>query len=175
MVNTEVDTTLFGTDVSYEIGGRWLAYWTFLLRLMVGWWFFHAGITKLLESGVSYNASWFVAQEDLVLSPIMNLFQSGIPYGIVQFMIPVGETLIGLGLLVGCLVRLASFFGTFLMIFFVTTNRDWAHGLVNSDMMGLLLFVTMIVLAAGRIWGIDAILERTVFVQNNPWMRYLLG
>ncbi|WEL16565.1 Thiosulfate dehydrogenase (quinone) large subunit, DoxX family protein [Halorhabdus sp. SVX81] len=170
-----MDTTLFGTDVSYEIDGRWLAYWTFLLRVVVGWWFFHAGITKVLESGVSYNASWFVAQEGLVLSPIMNLFQSGIPYGLVQFWIPVGETLIGLGLLVGCLVRLASFFGAFLMMFFVTTNRGFAHSMVNSDLMGLLLFITLIVLAAGRVWGIDAYLERLDIVQKYPRLRYLLG
>lgn len=175
MADTDVNTTLFGTNVSYEIGGRWLAYWSFLLRVMVGWWFFHAGVTKLLASGVSYDASFFVAKEGTVLSPIMNLFQSGIPYGIVQFMIPVGETLIGLGLLVGCLVRLASFFGVFLMTFFVTANQDWGHGFVNADLMGLLLFFTIIVLGAGRIWGIDAILEKSLVVQNNPWLRYLLG
>lgn len=175
MASTKVDTTLFGSNVSYSVDGRWLAYWSFLLRLIVGWWLFHAGIHKLLESGVSYNAKWFVTQEGLVLSPVMNVFSDGLLYGFVQFMVPVGETLIGLGLLVGCLVRLASFFGAFLMIFFVTTNRDWANGFVNGDLMGLLLFATMIVLAAGRIWGIDAYLEQTSVVKNNPWLRYLLG
>ncbi|MFB6128987.1 MAG: DoxX family membrane protein [Halorhabdus sp.] len=175
MVNTEVDTTLFGTEVSYELDSRWLAYWTLILRLMVGWWFFHAGFTKILSSGFSYNASWFVAKEGTAVSPIMNLFTSGIPYGLVQFWIPVGETLIGLGLLFGCLLRLASFFGAFLMTFFTAANQGWAHGMVNGDLMGLLLFVALIVLGAGRVWGLDAYIERMYFVQENPWLRYILG
>jgi thiosulfate dehydrogenase [quinone] large subunit len=53
-------------------------------------------------------------------------------------MIPVGETLIGLGLIVGGLVRLASFFGGVLMVFFYLGNASWSHGFVNGDLMGLL-------------------------------------
>jgi len=175
MANTEVDTTLFGTDVSYEIDGRWLAYWTLLLRLMVGWWFLHAGTGKLFEAGVQYNAQWFVTQGGTVVSPIMNVFADGMLYGLVQFMIPVGQTMIGLGLILGCLLRLASFFGAFLMVFFTTANQGWANGMVNGDLFGLLLFIALIILGAGRVWGIDAYLERTAFVQNNPWLRYILG
>jgi thiosulfate dehydrogenase [quinone] large subunit len=175
MANTEVNTTLFGTDVSYEIDARWLAYWTLLLRLIVGWWFLHAGLGKLFEAGVQYNAQWFVTQEGTVVSPIMNLFADGLLYGVVQFMIPVGQTLIGLGLILGCLLRLASFFGAFLMVFFTTANQGWANGMVNGDLFGLLLFIALIILGAGRVWGLDAYLEQTAFVQNNPWLRYILG
>jgi len=33
----------------------------------------------------------------------------------------------------------------------------------------------MIVFATGRYYGLDAIIERTSFVQNHPRLRYLLG
>ncbi|WP_136688189.1 DoxX family protein [Halorhabdus amylolytica] len=173
MANTEVNTTLFGTNVSYEIDGRWLAYWTLLLRLIVGWWFLHAGLDKILNW--PFDASWFVGSEGTVVSPIMAPFSSGIGLEIVNFMVPVGQTLIGLGLIVGCLLRLAAFFGAFLMVFFTTANQDWAHGMVNGDLMGLVLFIALIVLGAGRVWGLDAYIERTALVRNNQWLRYILG
>ncbi|QGN06342.1 DoxX family membrane protein [Halorhabdus sp. CBA1104] len=174
MANTEVDTTLFGTDVSYEIDGRWLAYFTFLLRAVVGYWFFHAGITKIID-GFSAEGYLKFAADYTIMEPIVSPFASGIGLEFANFMIPVGETLIGLGVLVGLLVRLASFFGVFLMLFFVTINNGWGHSIVTSDLMGLLLFVAMIVLGAGRVWGLDAYVEKMAFVQNNPWLRYLLG
>jgi len=40
------------------------------------------------------------------------------------------------------------------MTLFWVGNAGFGHGLVNSDFMGLLLFVTMIVLAAGRYYGL---------------------
>jgi len=94
--------------------------------------------------------------------------------GFTNFMIPLGETLIGLGLVVGGLVRLASFFGAFLMVFFYLGNASWSHGLVNGDLMGLMLFVTMGVLGAGRVLGIDSIIEDMDFADSRV-AKYLLG
>jgi len=42
-------------------------------------------------------------------------------------------------------------------------------------LMGLVLFVTIIVFGAGRVWGVDSYLETTDLVGNRPWLRYLLG
>jgi len=33
----------------------------------------------------------------------------------------------------------------------------------------------MIVLGAGRVWGLDAIVEDTAVVKQNPVLRYFLG
>jgi thiosulfate dehydrogenase [quinone] large subunit len=41
--------------------------------------------------------------------------------------------------------------------------------------MGLLLFVTLLILGAGRYYGLDAVLERLEPVDNHPRLRYLLG
>ncbi|UHQ95971.1 hypothetical protein HYG82_21065 [Natrinema halophilum] len=90
-------------------------------------------------------------------------------------MIPLGEFLIGLGLILGVLVRLAAFFGGVLMTLFYLGNADWAHGYVNGDLLGLLLFVIIGAFAAGRILGVDAVLEQTEFVQQRPRLRYLFG
>lgn len=44
---TNVDTrNVLGEGVSLELSGTWAGYWIAMLRLLTGWWFFHAGITK---------------------------------------------------------------------------------------------------------------------------------
>jgi len=41
------------------------------------------------------------------------------------------------------------------MVLFWTGNAGFGHGMVNSDLMGLLLFVTVMILAAGRYYGLQ--------------------
>lgn len=177
MSTQHVDTTVLGTDVSLSFDKPWAAYWMFFLRMLTGWWFLHAGLTKIMEDGLMMpegGLMWFMGNEAAITYPVMDAF-TGSLLPIVQFLIPVGEFLIGLGLLVGLLTRLAAFNGALLMSFFYFGNMDWAHGLVNGDLMGLLLFITVAVFGAGRIWGLDAIVEKMSWVQKRPWTRYLLG
>lgn len=177
MSTQHVDTNVLGTDVSLKFDKPWAAYWMFFLRVLTGWWFMHAGLTKVMENGLMMPASgvgWFMGNEAAITYPIMQAF-SGSLLPLVQFLIPVGELLIGLGLIVGLLTRLAAFNGALLMSFFYFGNMDWAHGLFSGDLMGLLLFMTVAIFGAGRVWGLDAIVEKMPFVQKRPWMRYLLG
>ncbi|MCO8266995.1 DoxX family membrane protein [Haloferax sp. AB510] len=145
-----------------------------LTRLITGYWFFHAGVTKL----GGFNAAGYLANAPAA-SPLQGFFAwaAATPWllDLTNFMIPVGETLIGLGLIVGALVRLAAFFGGVLMVFFYLGNADWGHGLVNGDLFGLMMFAIVGTLAAGRILGLDAIIEKMEFVQQRPVLKYLLG
>jgi thiosulfate dehydrogenase [quinone] large subunit len=151
-------------------------YWVALLRVITGWWFFHSGLSKLLGDGLNYTFGWIYLRGmgDTVLGPLATWMGYNFP-NVIEAMVPIGELLIGLGLLVGALVRLASLFGMFFMSLFWVGNADFGHGLVNGDLMGLLMFATMIVLAAGRYYGLDAVLEQTQFVRDHPRLRYLMG
>ncbi|MFB6089947.1 MAG: DoxX family membrane protein [Halobellus sp.] len=173
-----VKTELLGNDVSLEFSRPWGSYWLVFLRVLTGWWFMHAGLTKLMTNGLVMpkgGITWFIGASGTPVSPIMSLFQSGLPLLFVRFMVPVGEFLIGLGLIVGGLLRLASFFGAFLMTFFYFVNHGWRHGMFSGDLMGLLLFITVALFGAGRVLGLDAYLEETDWVKRNSWARYLLG
>ncbi len=171
-----VRTTLFGTNVSLALDGPWTGYWLLLLRLVAGWWFFASGLGKIVEHGVLYDAyGWMMfATEGTLVYPITSWFAANAVW-LPNLMIPWGQLAIGLGLLVGCLTRLAAANGAFLMVFFYFGNADWANGFVNGDLLGLLLFVTIVVFGAGRVFGLDAVLERTETVRNNPWLRYVMG
>lgn len=164
-----------GTGFSFEVSGPWATYWVAMLRVITGWWFFHAGVTKLLDSGLSYGYApmYLEGMSGTTLGPVAT-FLAGFP-DLMGAMVPLFETLIGLALIAGLLTRLASFGGVIFMSLFWVGNAGFGHGVVNGDLMGLLLFVTMIALAAGRYYGLDAFVEKMSFVQNNPRLKYLLG
>jgi thiosulfate dehydrogenase [quinone] large subunit len=150
--------------------------WIATLRVIVGWWFFHAGVTKLIESELHFTAgpSYLRGMGDTVLGPVAVWMGTTIP-GLVEAIVPLAETLIGLALIAGALVRLAAFGGAVFMAFFWVGNAEFGHGVVNGDLMGLLLFVTLMVLGAGRYYGLDAVLERLALVENYPRLARLLG
>ena len=180
MVQTAVETRLFGSEVSLRFDRAWVAYWTLFLRLVMGWYFLHVGLEKYpwaLGTEPFNAAGWLGGATQGTLVYPLTGWAANTPWvlGFANVMIPLGQTLIGLGLLLGVLVRLASFFGAFLMFFFYFGNADWEHGFVNGDLLALLLFATVIVWGAGRVFGVDAWIESTDFVRNRPWFRYLLG
>ncbi len=164
------------TEFEFDTVGPLAASWLALLRLVTGWWFFHAGVTKLIEDGLAftYGPMYLKGMTGTALGPLPVWMGENLGW-LIQAGVPLGETLIGLGLMAGVLVRLASVFGAFFMVLFWIGNAGFGHGLVNGDFMGLLLFVTMIVFATGRYYGLDGIIEQTALVQNHPKLRYILG
>ena len=167
-----------GNAVGFDLNGTLAGYWAAALRIITGYWFLNAGVTKFaFVAGEPFDASGWMLNATGG-SPIHGFFAwaAGTPW-LLEFtnvMIPLGETLIGLGLLVGGLVRLAAFFGGILMTFFYLGNAAWSHGFVNGDLMGLLLFVTVGVLGAGRVLGLDALIEQTD-VGDTRAAKLLLG
>lgn len=175
---TSIQTSLLGRNVSFPVSESWLAYWLVILRVIVGWWMLHAGLDKFLAW--PFNAGWFVggAAGGTSLGPIVTPFADGVLLSFTNIMIPLGQTLIGLGLILGALTRLAAFFGAFLMTFFYFINGEtggWAHGVVTGELLGLLIFAMIATVGAGRILGIDAYLVQSEFVENHPRLRYFIG
>src|SRR6056297_232851 len=176
-MTTNQTTALLGARYDFDDADTVASYTMLLVRLVVGYWFLHAGWTKFaFVAGEPFSAAGYLANAE---SPIAWLFAivAETPWLLefTNFMIPLGEFLIGLGILLGALTRLAAFFGGFLMVLFYLGNADWAHGYVNGDLMGLLLFAIVGIFATGRVLGIDGFIEDTEFVRQRPWLRYLLG
>jgi thiosulfate dehydrogenase [quinone] large subunit len=175
---TSIDTRLLGRTVSFEVSEPWLAYWLVIMRVSVGWWMLHAGLDKFLAW--PFDAGWFVggAAAGTSVGPFVTLFSGGVALSFVNVVIPLGQTLIGLGLVLGALTRLASFFGAVLMAFFYFINGEtggWSHGVVTGELLGLLIFAMIATLGAGRVLGVDAYLARTTFFEARPKMRWLIG
>ncbi|WP_436930341.1 DoxX family membrane protein [Halosimplex halobium] len=165
-----------GEEFAFDIGGPVAKYWVAMLRVIVGWWFFHAGVTKLIEHGLAYGYGPAYLQEmtGTALGPIPVLMGEHLAW-LIKPGVPLFEMLIGLGIMFGVLTRLAAFGGAFFMTLFWVGNAGYGHGLVTGDFMGLLLMITMAALAAGRYYGGDAIIEQTGFVERHPKLKYILG
>jgi len=78
------------------------------------------------------------------------------------------------------LTRLAAFFGAFMMLVFYFGNWDVTHGLVNGDFAYMLVFLAVAALGAGRVLGLDAIIERyqvggQALIERYPALDYVLG
>jgi thiosulfate dehydrogenase [quinone] large subunit len=173
---SDVENEFPGVPGSPTVSGAWGTYWIAFLRLTVGWWFFHAGVTKLLTDGLNftYGPAYLEGMAGTSLGPLAAWMGENLAW-LVKPGVPLFETLIGLALMLGLFTRLASAGGAFFMTLFWVGNAEFGHGVVNGNLMGLLLFLTMIVLAAGRYYGLDAYVERTGIVCDYPRLKYLLG
>ena len=163
-------------ETEFALDGPWATYWIAFLRVVTGWWFFHAGVTKIIENGFAftYGPSYMKGMTGTALGGIPVWMGNNLAW-LIEPGVPLFETLIGLALIAGAFTRLAAFGGVIFMTLFWVGNAGFGHGVVNSDLMGLFLFMTVIVLAAGRYYGLDALLEQTALVKQNPKLRYLLG
>jgi len=109
---------MLGREVSFNVSKPWLSFWLVTMRLVAGWWLLHAGLDKV--ANWPFDASWFVggAAAGTSLGPVVTMFSSGPGLAFTNVAVPIGQVLIGLGLVVGGLTRAAAFFGAFMMMFF---------------------------------------------------------
>jgi thiosulfate dehydrogenase [quinone] large subunit len=184
MSNEEV--TLRSTVAGFTAEGKLhtLSVWFILaLRLMMGIAFFQSGFEKVLSG--SFSAGGYLTNAPRANgSPLADLFVAmGNTEWFVAFVnvaVPWGEVLIGLGLLVGAVTRLAAFFGAFMMLLFYFGNWEISHGYINGDFAYMLVFLSVAAFGAGRILGLDQYIEAyevggQPLAERYPWMRYLLG
>ncbi|TQQ82821.1 DoxX family protein [Halonotius terrestris] len=180
---------LLGRPVAFNYSETWLGYSMLALRVVMAWVFLQAGLAKLFEGGLSDPLAWssagFLNNAIAEANPLYGVFQFFANYtAIIDPMVVFGQILIGLALLFGIFVRFAALMGAIQMTFFWTAAWQGglmagfpvAHGyFVDSSFVYLLLLFGLGAWGAGRILGIDAALEETAIVRNNPSLRYLLG
>ncbi|EJN59563.1 DoxX family protein [Halogranum salarium B-1] len=145
--------------------------------------FLQAGLGKLLGGG--FDAAGYLQNVPSANgSPLAGVFVSmaQTPWfmDVVNVAVPWGQVCIGLGLIVGCLTRLAAFWGAFMMVMFYFGNWDIAHGYINGDFAYMLVFLSVAAFGAGRIFGLDAYIERyevdgVPLADRYPWAQYVLG
>jgi uncharacterized membrane protein YphA (DoxX/SURF4 family) len=88
-----------------------------LLRIAVGWHFLYEGIAKIIAG--NWSSAPFLAGSKWIFAPVFNsMAESAAVTGIVDFLNIWGMILIGLGLIVGVFIRLASAAGALMLIMY---------------------------------------------------------
>ncbi len=147
----------------------------FLLRISLGWLFFYAGITKILDNnwsafGYLNSAKTFVVFYKWLASPQV------LP--VVNFLNKWGLTLIGLSLILGIFTKLSSLFGTILMFLYYLPIIQFPYPnkqsfIVDEHIIYLLSLITILTLKAGRFYGLDSVLARNFYIKHHKIAKFL--
>ncbi|OGM98825.1 MAG: hypothetical protein A2915_01590 [Candidatus Yanofskybacteria bacterium RIFCSPLOWO2_01_FULL_41_34] len=130
----------------------------FLSRISLGVLFFYAGITKVL------NPSWSATEYLNSAKTFPGLFQwfaSAGNLGWVNFVNEWGLTLVGVALIIGLLVKLASVGGVLLMILYYLPVLSFPYAgehsfLVDEHIIYITTFLVLFASNAGTVWGLDS-------------------
>ena len=130
-------------------------------RVALGWLFFYAGITKVLNpnwsaKGYLAGAKTFGAFYQWLLTPHI------IPF--VNFINEWGLTLLGVSLILGIFVRLSSILGAVLMLLYYFPILQFPYPNANSYIVDehiiyALILIFFAALRAGRVMGFDSFLK----------------
>jgi thiosulfate dehydrogenase (quinone) large subunit len=129
----------------------------FLLRISLGWLFFYAGITKILDpswsaAGYLNGAKTFSGLYQWLASPEL--------ISITNFLNEWGLTLIGISLLFGVGVRVSGILGAVMMIAYYFPILEFPHVGGHSYLVDEhIVYATSLLLvafgSAGRYWGLE--------------------
>lgn len=129
----------------------------FLLRFGMGWVFFYAGISKILDP--AWSAVGYLEHAQ-TFSNFFAWFATPTNIGWVNILNEWGLLLVGVALIIGVFVRLASFAGFILMLFyyFPVLNFPMAgdHSFIIDDhIIYMLVFIVLYAYRAGDFFGLQ--------------------
>jgi thiosulfate dehydrogenase [quinone] large subunit len=176
MSTRELDTNIFGWDVQFTYSETWIGYSLFSLRVIMGWTFFYAGITKVI------NPEWSARGFLLYGVPDGNPFTwlwTAMANDWAWLLTPlnqVGLTLVGLALIVGAFVRFSAFWGALMMLFYWIANYPFHNSfLIDDHMVYVFLLFGLGAFGTGRILGLDQWIEQIDIVERYPRLKLFLG
>lgn len=148
---------------------------TLLLRLTMGWIFVWSGFDKLLGE---FGSAGFLA--NATKGPLTGWFQglaqNQAAVDVIDPLVVWGQILIGLALIFGVGTRFALFWASAMMFMFYIAQFPPLHNpFMDEHLVYILLFLLLGALGAGRILGLDALLERLPWIRRLPLLNLLLG
>ncbi len=147
------------------------------LRLSLGCLFFYAGITKLLDP--SWSAAFYLKGAKTFPAFYQWLLQPDI-LPVINFLNEWGLTLIGLALILGIFVRLASIAGATMMLLYYFPILDFpypnAHAfIVDEHIVYIFAFLVLASFRAGRVFGLEKWCSNLPICSRFPRIRSWLG
>lgn len=128
---------------------------TFFLRISLGWLFLYSGFEKLTNG---FSAAGYLSHLN---GPFAALFAPLAGNPVVDLLVVWGELLIGFALVLGILVRFASFWGIVMMLLFYFSGYPFEHSfIVNDHIIYALVLLCLMFSNAGHFMGLDKTLEK---------------
>ena len=147
------------------------------LRLGLGWLFFYAGITKILNPAWT-SAGYLKGAKTFTIFYHALLLPSVLP--IVDFINEWGLLLLGISLIFGVFVRLSSILGVVLMLLYYFPILDFPYPnpysfIVDEHIIYALALLVLTAWRAGRIYGLENWCANLPICSKFPHLREWFG
>ncbi len=141
-----------------------------LLRVLIGWHFLYEGIAKLMKS--DWSAVGFLSQSKWIFSGLFKWIAANpTVLNVVNQMNIYGLILIGLGLIMGCFTRIASYAGILLILLYYFCNPPFAglfysipmegsYLIVNKNLVEAAGLLVVAVTGTGKYLGLDRLISK---------------
>ena len=139
-----------------------------ILRILIGWHFLYEGIVKVLNP--KWTSAGFLIESKWIFSGFfMSLTANPYVLYLVDFSNKWGLIAIGLGLITGCLTRVASTAGIFLLLlyyfttppfidFTYTAPSEGSYLIVNKNLIEAFALLVLTVFPTSHIIGLDRLI-----------------
>lgn len=178
----QIQMQFLGQKTTIRYSATVIAYAILVMRLVIGWIFLQAGLTKLTAG--DWTASGFLTNAVPEGNPFTSFWASVAGSSLIDFLNIWGAIAIGIGLILGLFFRWSAFWGAMMMLFYwaaslqggIAEGLPLEHGwIVDDHIVYVALLFGLGAIGAGRIFGLDAVLENSEVVAENPWLRLFLG
>lgn len=163
------------------------------IRIVLGWGFLYAGLSKFLMigSGEPFSAAGFLrfgtagtwpgvaetaeGATPLVHNPTQQLWidlaANPTLLALVDTLVVFGQVSIGMALILGLATRFAGVMGFTMMTLLTIAAWDFGHGIVNQTSLYAVVALAVGLAHAGKAYGLDGLLERATFVRERVALR----
>lgn len=139
-----------------------------ILRILIGWHFLYEGIVKLLNPYWS-SAGYLLETKGIFSGLATDIVANPTALRIVDFFNMWGLILIGLGLIAGCLTRIASISGIVLLFFYYVSHPpligytyetpvEGSYIIVNKNLIEMCTLFVLTIFPTGTIIGLDRLI-----------------
>lgn len=175
MKETTHTLSIAGRELRYRHVDLAIPAFALILRLAMGWLFLEAGIDKLITN---FSAAGFLT--NATKGPLAGWFQdlgtNQAALNVIDPLVIWGEILIGAALVLGLATRFALLSaGTMMLLFFLSQMPAPENPFLDFRLVYLLVFALLGALGAGRILGLDALIEKWEPVKRVRLLEYALG
>lgn len=150
--------------------------WVGLMRILMGWLMFYAGITKVADP--DWTAAGY-AKSAKTLSGLYNFFAANPQIEWINFVNKWGLTLLGVSLILGIGVRLSSSLGAILMLFYYIPVLEFPYVgehsyVVDEHIIYASLLLYFAIVRAGRYFGLEERFAK-MFLKRWPGAQKIWG
>lgn len=148
-----------------------------VLRILIGWHFLYEGLVKLLNPYWS-SAGYLVESKWVFSDWFISIVTNPTALKIVDFLNIWGLICIGLGLIAGCLTRIASISGIVLLFLYYVSNppfigfhysapAEGSYLIVNKNLIEMVALIVLTLFPTGIIVGVDRLIFRKKILEGQ--------